>query len=80
MVKIYPNPTSGKFNLDIFLNEPQNLQLRIFNILGQNIFAEEYKYIFDSAKHFNLSLYVSGIYDLQLISKEGIINKKLIIK
>jgi len=38
--KIYPNPTSGILNID-FGNQPVNMKMDIYSILGQGLLHEE---------------------------------------
>jgi len=80
-IRIYPNPTPGKFTIEIALNKPQNMQIKIFNILGQDIFTEELKQISGTyTRQIDLSTQSPGIYSSQIITENGIINKKLIIQ
>ncbi|MBS4065692.1 MAG: T9SS type A sorting domain-containing protein [Chitinophagaceae bacterium] len=71
--KIYPNPNSGVFSIDL------NADTRIIvtNLLGQEILDQQKL----PGKHFlNISGHNSGIYFIQLLSDEKIIATKKIIK
>ncbi|MBW8051254.1 MAG: T9SS type A sorting domain-containing protein, partial [Cytophagales bacterium] len=86
-LKIYPNPNTGKFNIVMNITparpaggQAENLELKIVNNLGQVLFREElkqFKGIYE--KQLDLNKYPAGIYNLQLISKKGVINKQIII-
>ncbi|MFH1321251.1 MAG: T9SS type A sorting domain-containing protein [Bacteroidota bacterium] len=78
---VYPNPNAGEFTIEMEIPEPQNLQLNIINILGQEIFSEYLanvggKYI----RQIKLSDHSTGIYNLQIQNNSYIINKKIIIE
>ncbi|MBW8051597.1 MAG: T9SS type A sorting domain-containing protein [Cytophagales bacterium] len=80
-LKIYPNPNTGKFNIVMNITQAENLELKIVNNLGQVLFREnlkQFKGIYE--KQLDLNKYPAGIYNLQLISKKGVINKQIIIE
>ena len=75
-VKIYPNPNIGEFTLEINLADSRDIELKIVNILGQQVYFEKLKQFEGTyLKQIDLSTYPTGVYNLQLISSEGIINK-----
>ena len=89
--KIYPNPNTGEFKIEINITRQENLELKILNSLGQEVFSEhlnQFKGIYE--KQLDLSEFPVGIYNLQLIpdlrsfsvggNNRSIINKKLIIE
>ncbi|WP_313114808.1 M1 family aminopeptidase [Aequorivita sediminis] len=70
-IVLYPNPTSGKINL----NKSESLQVsqvRIFNALGQLLYAEAY------SESINVSSLPSGILFFQLETSKGVINKTIV--
>ena len=72
-LNIYPNPNSGKFTIETNENEKQTLQL--FDINGRLVLTQtmQNKTIIDVS---NLN---EGVYNLSLISNEGVVNKRVII-
>ncbi|MBI4931357.1 MAG: PKD domain-containing protein [Bacteroidetes bacterium] len=71
---IYPNPTSGVFNMQ--MSRFENVQMKIYNVYGECI----YQQICTSAhQQIDLSSQSSGIYFLHLKTEQGIITKKIII-
>ncbi|MEI6766198.1 MAG: peptide-N-glycosidase F-related protein [Bacteroidota bacterium] len=40
-IDIYPNPSSGKFTAKISLSSPQNIEIRIMDILGNSVLTEK---------------------------------------
>ena len=77
-IKVYPNPNRGHFTIEIKVGETQDVQIKITNILGQLIFKEELKQISRTYyKQINLKGYAKGIYNLQVTTNTGVINKRV---
>jgi len=61
--KLFPNPTSGKFELDFFVRTPGQMSLQLINSLGQILWNKSYYY--DGCcriELFDISRYPNGIY------------------
>ena len=65
---VYPNPTNGKININ------KKIDVRLFNTLGDMIIRENNINVLD------VSYLSPGIYNIQMIYKNKIINKKIIKK
>lgn len=65
---LFPNPTTDKLQLSIYLNKQTNLQFKIYNVLGETVFEQ---YLISNFGHnnysFNLSDLRKGIYFLNLV-------------
>jgi Secretion system C-terminal sorting domain len=81
--KLFPNPTSGKFEINFFLKIPGRLSLQLVNNLGQIIAAKEFRY--EGCGHierYNISGLPNGIYTLHAnlvpdeIRSDGIISTR----
>ncbi|MBI4931922.1 MAG: T9SS type A sorting domain-containing protein [Bacteroidetes bacterium] len=71
---IYPNPTSGLFNVQ--MSKFEDVQMKIYNVYGECI----YQHICTSAhQQIDLSSQPDGIYFVQLKTAEGVANKKIVI-
>ncbi|MFH1320281.1 MAG: CUB domain-containing protein [Bacteroidota bacterium] len=80
-LQIYPNPTRGEFTLEMNVPQIQDIQLKIINIIGEEIFSEELSQVKgDYRRNFDLKKLPSGIYSLQVISEGNVIIRKLIIQ
>ena len=79
VVKIYPNPTSGKINLEINCPGIHQVQVDIFSINGKIIITKEFssEHIVD---YVDLSPYSSGIYFVRMMYDNQIIITKLILE
>jgi len=74
-ISIFPNPTDGVFTIK--LNENVDCEIRVSNLLGQNLYIEN---IFDSEKTIDLSAYEKGLYTIDLRTQEKLFTYKLIVK
>ena len=41
-LEVYPNPSRDIFNISFKSDEKQNIRLRILNLIGEEIFEEDY--------------------------------------
>ena len=74
IIKIFPNPSKGVFNIKI--NNGEKAQYRIYSINGMEV----QKGNFISEKQVRFENSQKGIYILQLESEQGISNHKIIVK
>jgi len=80
-LNIHPNPSSDVFNITFKIEEKQNLKVRIFNVLGEQLITEDlYQFVGSYTKRINLINKAKGIYFLEIESDYGLINKKLILQ
>ena len=80
-IKIYPNPSDDIFNIDFVSNESQDFNIKVFNVLGEEIF-KQYLSQFSGRyiQQVDLTNSSKGVYLLELETDLGVINKKLIIR
>ena len=80
-LSLYPNPTKGIVNIVFSSNYNQHLQVKMVNILGENVFVDYLKqFIGIGYLDINLTDNAKGIYFLEIKTNDGIINKKLILQ
>jgi hypothetical protein len=75
---IYPNPSSGKFNIIYLL--PQNKEgiVQIFDVKGRLVFSYNLPQ-WSTLQHFNLNHLAQGIYAVKISSDGYNVSKKIII-
>lgn len=81
-VEIFPNPSTGIFNLKFVSYGPErNLKVRITDITGKEIWDRQYLFSGEEWEmQMDLNNYARGVYMMQVIWGGEMINKKLIIK
>jgi hypothetical protein len=78
---IYPNPAINEFNISFESIYMQDLRLSIVNLIGDKLFFKDYKQLLgDFNTQINLKGNPKGVYFLRIETKDGIINKKLILQ
>ena len=76
---VYPNPTSNDITLEFNLVKQSNVKINLMNIEGQIIYAQELsEFIGEYKKPINMHENANGIYYLQVITNDEVINKKII--
>ncbi len=66
-LNIYPNPSSGIFNLSMELEGMESIEMRVFDIAGKMIIARKFENVpFSLETQIDLSGYSDGIYQVQL--------------
>lgn len=80
VVKIFPNPSNGKLNLNILYADLSAIDIDVFNMLGQSCLHEE-TFASESGQinlPIDLALYDKGIYTLKISIKGKIYTQKII--
>ena len=79
IVQIYPNPTTGRFTLEMDLQKNTSLSIKLYQITGQQIFAEEVRHITGAfSRQIDLNNYAKGLYYVQVVTDEGVSTGKVI--
>lgn len=81
-VKIYPNPSYGNINIDFSINQPENIQIELYNSNGQKVAVWLNRKQQTGFHHFefNTDEFSNGIYWLRLNGNSTIQTKKIIIQ
>ena len=78
---VYPNPSRDIFNISFTSDNVQNLIVRVFNIVGEEIILEDLQqFVGEYTKQINLQDNAKGIYFLEIETDDGVINKKLVLQ
>jgi len=80
-LNIYPNPSRGIFNMDLYLNRQQNVDVIIYTELGQVIEEESYgTQTGKVTKQYNLSNYTKGVYFIKVATGDRVEYRKVVIE
>ena len=74
-VSVYPNPTTDLININ--LREKQNIDIKIYNITGKQIFENSYKNINNT--NIDCSQFQNGIYFLEINNGISVISEKITV-
>ena len=78
---IYPNPSYGHFTIQFSSKVNQKIELNIFSPSGEIIFNERFINFENSYSNLiSLGEQSKGVYFLEIVTKEGRINKKIILQ
>jgi hypothetical protein len=79
-VDVYPNPSTGKVNLNMSLKQASVVNVELINIVGEVVFAETLGKNKELNKTFDWSNVSAGIYTIQISSNGQNKVEKIIIK
>lgn len=74
---VYPNPFSGKSTFRMVFQQPQTVNLRVQNLVGQ-VIAQAKAFVHPGENEFALSLETAGIYMVTLTTEEARSSYKII--
>jgi PKD repeat protein len=77
-IKIYPNPSEGLISIDLGNLDHKGLELEIRNLAGQRMFYKKIEKT-QSLEKIDLSNLSTGVYTLNVISRDWIHTKKIIL-
>jgi hypothetical protein len=80
-ISVFPNPSTGRFEIALNLNKVQHFNISLYDITGQKVFTET-KTITSGkySESFDFSKLAKGIYTLNMISEQYISNRKIVIE
>jgi len=79
LLNMFPNPTEGQINITFNNNESKDINVSIYNVIGDRI-ACGYPDIFDDKISFDLSSEARGIYTVVLRTETQVISKPIILR
>ena len=77
-LSIYPNPTNSWVTIETKVEI--NSDIKILNIFGEVVKTIDYELFNDNQEKINMSEFSKGIYIIQLINNQTIINHKIILQ
>lgn len=79
-VKVFPNPTTDKFQLDLEYQQPSNdVQIEVYNHLGQLIKSENRQNILKEQISYSTKNWSKGVYFVQIQSDFGKITRRIVV-
>ncbi|MEM7163148.1 MAG: lamin tail domain-containing protein [Bacteroidota bacterium] len=80
-VSVYPNPSQGDFNFNVELTEKGQIQVRLYNVLGEIVYSKQHDLASES-QVFALSIgnLDDGMYFLEVMSQNDKMTRKVLIE
>lgn len=80
-IKVYPNPSSGIFNLEIFNSKNNTYIVKIYDIIGSVVYSKNIKSAYNILEQIDITNKSKGIYLLSVESNNGsVLCKRIITK
>jgi hypothetical protein len=73
---VFPNPSNGKFTVNLNSLSEENIELSVFNVLGKMVYTTKLN---DQTNTLDLSFLQSGIYEGVFKSEGDLVTKKLVV-
>ena len=78
--KMYPNPTTGEFQITFTSLDTKDLNIEISNIAGQKIFSQSFETANKQTLNFNLNNFANGVYFVKLQLGKELVVKKIVLR
>jgi len=79
-LSVYPNPNTGSFTLSFNTPGMDNIRIRIFNVLGTEVYSEQHSNLFKGInKTIDLSSLPEGVYLLRVDGEQGTALQRVVI-
>jgi lysyl endopeptidase len=79
-LNIFPNPSSGTFNLNATFSQNTDAELSVSNALGQVLFSRQLNNEMNYNEKISMDNFAKGLYYVQLKTGSEIITRKVILK
>jgi hypothetical protein len=77
-ISVYPNPTSGRFDISLILDQAQSVTVMIHDAMGNEVFATSSRVNEKSVIPVDLGFYHAGIYFVSVVTKSGTTVRKIV--
>ncbi len=78
-VNIYPNPTSDYINVSLNLNASSDVAMKLIDMNGKVVMTKNVVNLQSSNQQLNVQSLPAGFYNLQVRSKQGVRNMKVVL-
>ena len=79
-ILIYPNPASDYLNAYIELQTSDQVSIRVYNSLGQEVISHPKEQITKKRFIFDVRTLTKGVYYVQIIMSDKVVNRKVVLE
>jgi hypothetical protein len=79
-LNVYPNPTSGKFDLTLSNIDNVNGELSVYDMTGRRVFTQKVEAAGFYNTSIDLSGYAKGLYTVQIRTENGVASKNISVE
>jgi hypothetical protein len=80
-LKVYPSPSNGSFQLEFFVDTPDNTGISLINALGQQVYEASYPgFAGQFSRQIAAGNLASGMYVLKIVHGGSVYIRKILIK
>jgi len=79
-MNVYPNPTNGKFTVNISNVEATDMTLELVNISGQVVYRNEVKAAYTYNEDIDATTFAKGVYYLKVNTAKGVKVEKVVVQ
>lgn len=79
-LSLYPNPNDGHFTLAFEFTQSKDVTIEVFDVTGRTVYSEKQSNISSYRKDLDLSTAESGMYQVRIITTEGVVTQKIIVQ
>lgn len=76
---IYPNPSDGRLSLNVQLERPSDLSVLVLDSKGRSVSNYEFDKVMESVVRIDISGLMSGVYFIQMKTKDAMVTRRLSI-
>ncbi len=78
-IRVFPNPSSGLFQIEFDLIDYQFVEFEIFDFTGKKILEQQKPNVFNQKIQFNLDTYAKGVYTLKINIGDDFLIKRIVL-
>lgn len=79
-LEVYPNPNSGRFNIDLKVNGMENIQISIYSMDGRKVYEQSAQTNYDGKVHVDVGHLPTANYFLYIRNTDQVAVRKLLMK
>jgi PKD repeat protein len=79
-LSLFPNPNDGRFTLAFEFSKAKDVSVEVLDVTGRIIYTDKETGIMSYRKDIGLTGAESGMYQVRIITSEGVVTKKIVVQ